>query len=236
MSYFLTLPQLQAELKHTQAKDEVLLVAGGKAPEMNWLKQVAQKRKIWCADSGIDACFKTNLKPQHLVGDGDSATKDGWNWALELGIPIDRFSTKKDLTDTQLALKKISENHPGSFVILSGVWGGRFDHAFSNIFSLAGAKDFGLNTCAADEKEVMFILNGPEELHLKFHDRPHAISLLPLSKSCHPVSIRGVYWELDHVCLEQHMPYAISNELVDGGNHIQVSIENGCLGVYLQWE
>jgi thiamine pyrophosphokinase len=236
MSYFLTLPQLQAELKHTQAKNEILLVAGGKAPDPDWLAAIAQKREVWCADSGIDSCFQNNIKVHHLVGDGDSATKNGWNWAIEQGIPIERFSTKKDLTDTQLALKKISEIHPEAFVILSGVWGGRFDHAFSNIFSLAGAKDFGVNACAADEKEVMFILNGPEELHLEFHDSPHAISLLPLSKSCQPVSIRGVYWELDHVCLEQHMPYAISNELVDGNHKIQVSVESGCLGVYLQWE
>jgi len=236
MSYFLTLPQLQAELKHTQAKNEILLVAGGKAPDPDWLTTMSKNREIWCADRGIDACFHNKIKAHHLVGDGDSATQDGWNWAIEQGIPIERFSTKKDLTDTQLALKKISESHPGAFVILSGVWGGRFDHAFSNIFSLAGATDLGLSSCAADEKEVMFILNGPEELHLTLQDRPHAISLLPLSKNCQPVSIRGVYWELDHVCLEQHMPYAISNELVDENNKIQVSVENGCLGVYLQWE
>ena len=236
MSQFFTLPQLTASFTSARPQTEVLLVAGGRAPAAAWLQKASCARDIWCADSGIDACRRAAAVPVHLVGDGDSASSEGWQWGMQLGIPVDRFSPKKDLTDTQLALQKISETYQSATVILTGVWGGRFDHAFSNIFSLAGARQLGLYGCAADEKEILLLLTGPDAVAIETATRPTAISLLPLSGECQGVSIHGVYWPLEEVALTKSLPYAISNELTPTGKNFQVSVQAGCLGVYLHWD
>jgi len=235
MNTLLTLPQLKASFLHPLPSVQVLLVAGGRPPASTWLQKAAVSREIWCADRGIEACREAGIRPLRLIGDGDSASGEAWAWGESLGIQIDRFSPQKDLTDTQLALQKISDSHPLAFVLMTGVWGGRFDHAFSNIFSLAGACQQGSRGCAADENEVLLLLNGPDEVVIDTHSRPAAISLLPLSPVCRGVSISGVHWPLDRVVLESSLPYAISNELSPTGNSFKAAVETGCLGVYLQW-
>ena len=236
MNTLLTLPQLKASFFSPLPSAQVLLVAGGRPPASTWLQKAAINREVWCADRGIDACHEAGIRPLRLIGDGDSASSEAWAWGESLGIQIDRFSPQKDLTDTQLALQKIGSCHPQSPILMTGVWGGRFDHAFSNIFSLAGACRQGSRGCAADENEVLLLLNGPDKVVIDTDSRPAVISLLPLSPICRGVSISGVHWPLDRVVLESSLPYAISNELSLTGHSFTVSVETGCLGVYLQWQ
>ena len=54
------------------------------------------------------------------------------------GALITKVPTKKDVTDTQLALQMIKAEYNEAVVIMTGAWGGRFDHAFSAVFSLQG--------------------------------------------------------------------------------------------------
>lgn len=235
MNTLLTLPQLKASFLQPIPSAQVLLVAGGRPPASTWLQKAACGREIWCADRGIEACQQAGIRPLRLIGDGDSASRGAWDWGESLGIQVDRFSPQKDLTDTQLALQKIGGAHPNALILMTGVWGGRFDHAFSNIFSLAGACRQGSRGCAADENEVLLLLNGSDEVVVDTHSRPAAISLLPLSPVCRGVSISGVHWPLDQVVLKSALPYAISNELSPTGHSFKAAVETGCLGVYLQW-
>lgn len=109
------------------------------------------------------------------------------------------------------------------------------DHAFSNIFSLAGACQQGSRGCAADENEVLLLLNGPDEVVIDTHSRPAAISLLPfrLSVAAYPSTVFTGHLTGGS---ESSLPYAISNELSPTGNSFKAAVETGCLGVYLQWQ
>lgn len=237
MNHLLLLPQLRCTFKNPLPEKQIFLVAGGKAPDTTWLKKAVGTTPLWCADHGIDACMKANLKPHHVVGDGDSATTEGWAWAKSLQIPVDEYPPEKDLTDLQLTLQKIGKAYGEASVILTGVWGGRFDHAFSNIFSLKGAAAFGINgACAADEKEVLIFLKGSNNVHIKTFNRPEVISLLPLSSECTGLSIDGVHWPLDHVILKNTLPYAISNSLTPSSNEFHVTVKDGWVGIYLYWK
>ncbi len=235
MNNILNLPQLKAQFSYDLPEKQTVLVVGGKAPDTKWLKQVIKNRTLWCADHGIDICKNANCIPYQLVGDADSASPEGWQWALDNGAIVTKLPVEKDLTDTQLALQMIANEYNSSTVILTGAWGGRFDHAFSTIFSFQGFVKEHLYGCIADEEEVLLFLRDEDYLTLKFNSQPKAISLLPLSGECSGVSINGVHWPLDRVLLNNNLPYAVSNKVDSRENTIWISQKRGLLGVYLYW-
>lgn len=231
-SSILELPQLQALYPAPLPEKQLMLIAGGHPPEGTWLQEAAQKRTLWGIDRGIESCQQADLKPSRLIGDGDSASKSSWNWGCSLPIPVERYSPIKDLTDTQLALQIAAKTYPGCFVLLTGGFGGRFDHAFSTVYSFAFS---GLSGCMADEQEAIFFLQDTQSLAFHTKKRPRAISLLPLSETCTGVSIANVYWPLTDTTLKKDLPYAISNELTASGQDFNVSLASGTLGIYMSW-
>ena len=156
----------------------------------------------------------------------DSVSEGAREWAERMGARADRYSPDKDDTDFQLALRLLSGD-----VVVTGCWGGRFDHAFSNVFSSLGAMEHGVRVLwFADEREVLFPLWGPAKLELDVENPPSALSLLSLTASCQGVSIENVKWPLDDVELAQGSPREISN--VPLGRCVRVEVRSEVLGVY----
>lgn len=224
----INLPRLEIKTD-TAAQTELLLVGGGRAPSPDWLAEVAANKPLWCIDHGLDICHTANLAPERLIGDNDSVSPESFAWAEHLGIKIVSFPPEKDFTDTQLALQMVA---PGTFVLLTGAFGGRFDHLFSTINSFAGANISGVIT---DEKELLLPLTAGTSATLKFTVPPKAVSLLPLSENCTDVSISGTKWPLTNQKLARNNPYAVSNEIKKDTDTISVSVKNGILSVYLFW-
>ena len=171
--------------------------------------------------------------PDFLLGDADSASAAAWDWALAAGVVSEHFNAKKDLTDTQLALSKIKASSPAAFVLLTGAFGGRFDHAMSTIFSCAFS---GIPMILADEKEACFFLHETDSLSFTALKKPKAISLLSLTGECRGIFIDGVEWPLEDATLRQDAPYAVSNELAEGSSSFRVRLLQGTLAVYLYWQ
>ncbi|WP_443873210.1 thiamine diphosphokinase, partial [Mitsuokella multacida] len=145
----LQLPQLRLQGPLACFQDACLLVVGGRAPEAAWLREAAKGREVCAVDHGLDACLAAGIRPQRLIGDGDSAAPAAWQLAKEQHIPIEQFPVEKDDTDTQLALKLAREaGFPAA--IVTGAFGGRFDHALSTVTSCAFAP---LPCLLADERE-----------------------------------------------------------------------------------
>ena len=123
----ITLPeQVEIDIPSSQTKT-MLIVSGGRAPSLKWLKAIAPDKKICCVDHGIDACKAADILPDFLFGDNDSASSESWDWAETHNVTINKYPREKDLTDTQLALLQTAGNN----VILTGAFGGRLDHLFS---------------------------------------------------------------------------------------------------------
>ena len=232
-SSVLELPQLSITYAEPLPEQQYLLIAGGREPAPPWLKTIAAGRHIWAIDHGIDSCQKAGLIPEHLIGDGDSASASAWNWAEKNAAVVERYAPEKDLTDTQLALSTIKKEQDNPFVLLTGAFGGRFDHAFSTLFSFAFS---GLHGGLADEREACFFLQEKQTLQIQAKKRPKAISLLPFQEPCTGVSIHGTHWPLQKAALSQRLPMAVSNELNKDDSSFTVSLDEGTLGVYLYWE
>ncbi len=225
----ISLPEVHVSYSAPLPPGELLLAGGGRAPAADWLCQAAGGRQLWCIDRGIDCCHRAGLVPLRLIGDGDSATEQSWQWAEENNVPIEKFPVKKDYTDTQLALEMAAAEQ--KYVVLTGAMGGRFDHAYSTIFSFGHSR---LHGCIADEQEAVFFLRGNEKISLTFQKHAKAISLLPLTATASGVTIQGVYWPLQDAELTQELPYAVSNEA--DGEKITIALADGILAVYICWQ
>ena len=202
---------------------EILLVAGGRRPSEKFFKSVAQGRKIFAVDRGIEICRACNILPEILIGDFDSAENSALDWAIKNKIPVERHPVEKDFTDTQLALEILPKNFSA---IVTGIFGGRLDHLYSNIFTCANYENIFL----ADEREIIFYLKGGESVEVNFFEIPMAVSLLPITETCEGVTTENLHWELSNATLKQNLPNTISNRAEN--SKIKISVERGTLAIY----
>lgn len=213
-------------------QEACLLVSGGRAPEGSWLQKMAAGHDVWAVDHGLDACRKANILPDRLIGDGDSAKPASWQWAKEHGVPIAKFPVEKDDTDTQLALKMAKDaGFPAALV--TGAFGGRFDHALSTMMSCAFAP---LPCLVSDERETMLFVHAGEALILTPKITPKAISLLPFTAVCEGVTLQGTHWPLQNATLTQQSMRAVSNVLEKGHDSLTISLQDGLLGLCFVWQ
>lgn len=204
------LPQCTAEITAFEQQETCFVTAGGRRPDLNWLQKAAAGYTVYCADAGGAYCLEAGIMPQRLYGDGDSAGAEVYKKLAAQGTNIFQYPPAKDDTDLQLVLQQCT----GCNLIVSGIWGGRFDHLYSNVFSLLGYKaKHGCQVIMADEQEVMLLLQDSESVHVSIDKLQNvkAVSLLPLSNEVQ-VNIAGVRWPLQQAQLQLLYPYAISNE------------------------
>ena len=231
----IVLPDLMIETEC--GTDITMMVLGGRRPAAEWMRSVEFHGSLWAVDSGVDLCFDAGILPDKLVGDGDSASPEAWKWAVDNGVDVSKFEKDKDLTDFQLALDLLSQKDKACEKALfeTGGFAGRFDHLWSTVVSFlncgASIRPLGM----ADETEGMIFLQGPGSLKMSFGKRPGAISLISFTGESRRVSIKGVRWPLEDVCLEYGKPYSISNRLAEG-KKAEVSVKEGTVGVYWVWE
>ena len=233
-SWQLFLPQGELEIKTSkQGSSTAVLLAGGRKPAAEWLVQTAAAKGIYCADKGIECCGENNLKPLWLCGDADSAAQDCWQQAQAAGVKILLHEPLKDDTDLQLLLAALPE---AVNIVASGIWGGRFDHLYSNVFSLLHYKNQrGVQVVLADEQEIMVLLQQGESLLFK-PARPEnieALSLLPLANR-NEVTLQGVQWNLEHSPLFLTHPYAVSNMIEQ--EKVIFTCDQGSVGFYLKYK
>ena len=210
----------------------MMLVAGGRPPTVEWLRRCASTvDRIWSIDRGLDACLRSNVIPELLIGDLDSARSDSIERARLLKIPIERHPVDKDFTDTQLALDRAAKLDPQPAVVITGAFGGRLDHLYANLFTCAHST---VRVCLADQAEIVCFVRGGESIALEFNVKPFALSLLPITEICRGVSIDGVHWSLLRAELRQASPNAISNRVE--AERVNLSIEGGIIAIALSFD
>ena len=219
------------------ASELVLLVAGGRPPALDWLRRVAKTCPVWAIDRGIDVCRQAAVVPELLIGDADSGSPAAWQWSESLRVPTVRHPVDKDWTDLQLALAELAARRPGATALLTGGLGRRFDHAYSNVFSLQAANASGLQAAGlADETEALFFVAAGQRFTAHLAQSPPVVSLMPMTPVCTAVTSRGVHWPLTDATLTMERPAGICNRLSEGSNRLEISLGSGVLGVYFCWD
>lgn len=226
------LPQGTLQLQHVKAPSgpPLIVVAGGRRPDPQWLYKVSQGGTVIAADRGADHCKKAGVLPRYLYGDRDSAAPGAWEEFLRQGAKAKTYPVNKDDTDLSLVLQDLE---PGQQVLATGIWGGRADHLFGNLYTLLAYARRGGTVILADEQELLCYLLPGTRAAFAALKRPRAVSLLPLSPES-TVSIHGVRWPLEKAPLTQANPYAVSNKQTEAT--VVAESHAGIAGLYFTWK
>ena len=169
----------------------------------------AAPKLILAADSGYKKALALNIVPHYVVGDFDSMDKPT---DLPDGTELYVAPCEKDDTDTMLACSLAVEAGCTSLLILGGT-GGRADHGLSNILYLESLRNRGVDALLTDGENRIRVLRNASVL---LPDRGGYFSVMSLSDSC-TVTLEGCKYPLMDAILRREMPYAISNEVLPGG-------------------
>ncbi|MFW6313607.1 MAG: thiamine diphosphokinase, partial [Spirochaetota bacterium] len=104
-----------------------LVITGGAYPDLEAVRHLVDSAGfIVAADSGLETAIAYGIRPSIVVGDFDSLSDEGLLAEYD-DASVRRFSTAKDLTDTELALR-VAREEGCERVHLVGGGGGRVDH------------------------------------------------------------------------------------------------------------
>ena len=176
---------------------------------------------IVAADGGLDHARAAGLVPDVLVGDLDSVSADGLDWATAR-IPIERHPADKAATDTELALASAAAMRPQRLILIAGR-GDRLDHAIAALGALGSD---GLAAVAAVEgwwgDDHVLIGRPGRTVGV---DRPTGttFSLLALHGPCRGVTVTGSRWPLVDADLAPMSGLGVSNEVLDPPCRVDVA-------------
>ena len=174
---------------------------------------------IIACDRGYAHALRCGIRPDLVVSDFDS-----YDGAIDPEIPVNRFRSEKDDTDTMLAIRYAAAKGFDE-VRLYCALGGRLDHTLANLQALVFAEEHGLRGSIHSEDTVIHTLqNGSLTLPRR---EGWALSVFAAKDCCEGVSIRGAKYPLDHVRLSNGFPLGVSNQWA--AERATISVESGIL-------
>lgn len=173
---------------------------------------------VIAADKGYKCCKKLGVTPDLTIGDYDS-----------LGyVPQEcehiKYPKEKDDTDLMLAVKEAIYRGCSDITILCAM-GGRLDHLFANIQSLAFIRSEGAWGRLLSVYEEVVLLTPGDYTFKKREGR--SLSLFSYSDLVEGLTIRGVKYPTNDIQLSNLFPLGISNEILD--DSAEISFDKGLL-------
>jgi len=210
----------EAQLGEPRSRN-VVVVTGAAPLSTGVVAALPKDRTVIAADGGLDYALEAGLEPQVLVGDLDSISPAGLDWARR-HIKIDEHPSDKDQTDTELALRHAVSLHPDRLILLAG-GGDRLDHTLAALGAL-GAEHLTsipwLECWWADQYAL--ILHGPARAGLGLAAGTR-ISLLALHGQVDGITLRNTRWELRDAGLAPMSGIGVSNEVITSPVLIEVT-------------
>lgn len=206
----------------------VLIVTGGSI-DASFAKQYISERKwdfIISADSGMEFCREADILPDMLLGDFDSAKAETLAYFKErCPERIRTFPSRKDETDTELAIKKAIEAGAEKITILGGT-GSRLDHVLGNIQLLKIALDAGVDCLIVDVHNRLRMIDKRLELK-KTGQFGHYVSLIPFTPRVSGVTLTGFFYPLTDFTLTSGKALGVSNEITE--ENAVIELKDGIL-------
>ncbi len=178
---------------------------------------------IICADGGYKLAREENIVPKVIIGDFDSFEGEVHLSDRHL-LDMICLPVEKDDTDTLFCLKYGIEKGFEEFVIVGGL-GGRADHTFANIQTLAYGCCNCKNVSMCDKMNMFTIISGKT---IKIPKKENStLSVFSYSDKCTGVSLSDVKYPLKNSEITSIFPIGVSNEFI--GNEAEVTCEEGML-------
>lgn len=207
---------------------KVLIVTGGQVDRL-FLKNTIEKNnysKIIGVDKGAQYLYNIGIIPDLLIGDFDSSNKQCLEYYESKNIKIIKYSSDKDMTDTELAINHSINNNENNITIVGG-FGNRIDHTLANILILEKyIKDASIKLI--DKNNLIRILNGNNEMKIKKSNYDY-ISLISISNKVEGLTTKGLKYELNNKTLDRFTSLGVSNEIEK--EYCNIEINKGTLAI-----
>jgi len=196
-----------------------ILITGGRQPDYRYIEQLIGKADyITAADSGLEYCLRSSIRPDYIIGDMDSLTDRSL---------LDRFSSEiveihpveKDFTDTELGLTHLTGRGMTRNIIVGG-GGGRLDHllAIRALFDREQAPDLWIT-----HNSVIRLITGKAALP---GIPGEEVSLFPAGHETCRMRSSGLKWPLDQLVWNRG-DFGISN--LTTGKSLTIEMVSGRL-------
>lgn len=153
------------------------------------------------------------IKPNHVVGDFDSVSKEILLfYQKDKQIIFYPYHPEKDNTDTDIALTLAIQLKSSNITII-GALGGRMDHALANIHILKKALRANIPCQILDHDNKIYLLDKETKLS-KSKLYGQYISLIPLTTTVEGVTLTGFKYPLTHACMSIGESLGVSNEMI----------------------
>lgn len=180
----------------------------------------SNKDIIICADGGFKHTLKLGLKANLVIGDMDSND----NLKAE---NIIKYNPMKNDTDTLLAVKKAIELGFKDIHIYGGI-GGRLDHTYANIQTLAYIADNACKGYLYDENTTVTMI---KDRFVLDDCKQKYISVFSYGEKVKGLTIKGLKYEVLDLDIKDIFPIGISNEYL--GEKGIITINEGRLLIML---
>lgn len=172
---------------------------------------------IVCADSGYSFAKKAGLTPNLIIGDFDSLKEE-----LPQNTEVVKLNTHKDDTDTEHCVMECIRRGYKDFLLLGSI-GGRTDHTFANIATLAFLSEYNYNGIARNNgEEIRILKEGSYEMNNK---KGLIFSVFPYGCESVNVTYNGAEYMLNNKTLTYNVSRGISNVFVD--DEAEITINRG---------
>lgn len=172
---------------------------------------------VIAADGGVDVARRLGRAVDVVVGDLDSASDAGLDWARSNGARIERHPAAKDSTDLELALARAA-SEASSIHVIGSLWG-RVDHAASILAVLASDRWAHRVVSAGIDGAGIDVVRDRRTLGGRAGD---LLSLLAVGGAAR-VSATGLEYPLDESLLDPAEARGVSNVIVDPPPVVEVT-------------
>ena len=203
-----------------------LVIVGGQVHETALLKKLLNETpfdRVIAADSGLNWAYRLGILPHQMLGDFDSVEPEVLEYYQKLQIPVKVYPTRKDYTDSELALwAALDLADPGDEIWILGGIGSRMDHTLGNIFLLYEPLKKGVHACLLDGLNEIRMLQGGDELRVERRESQQYVSILPFLGSAKGIDLEGTAYPLQDYTLEPGKCIGISNEIDEEQGYIRL--------------
>jgi len=201
-----------------------VVFANGVIREIHLVKQlIREKDFIVSADGGLRYIRSLNLIPKLVVGDLDSVNRDDIEFLNDNNIEILKFSTDKDQTDLEIALRELVKRGYKDILVI-GALGGRIDQTQANLglITYISSDDVGIEFDDGREHIILIrnrlLLSG---------NKGDIVSLIPLCSPARGITTRGLRYSLTNESLFPNQTRGISNVMM--GQTAEITITSGTI-------